>query len=115
MARVKGGYVRSRRHNKIKKEARGFKGHRRRTVKGAQEGILHALANAYISRKQKKRNMRSLWIVRINAALRPKGLSYSKFISMLKGKNVVLNRKVMSDLAIADPKTLDKIIDQVAS
>lgn len=113
MSRVKGGYTRRRRHNKIKKSARGFRGFRRRTFKGASEGVLHALKHAYIGRKQKKRSMRRLWIVRLNAVLKNKGLSYSKFIRMLKDKDIVLNRKIMSDLAIVDPATLDKIIDHV--
>jgi large subunit ribosomal protein L20 len=114
MSRVKGGYTRKRRHNKLRKQAEGFRGFRRRTVKGAHEGILHALSNAFIGRKLKKRTMRSLWIVRINAVLKKKGLSYSKFIRMLNDKNVVLNRKILSDLALVDLAALNKIIDQVA-
>ena len=114
MSRVKGGFTRSRSHKQVKKDARGFAGHRRRTIKGAKEGILHALSNAFIGRKLKKRSMRSLWIIRLNAALRNKDLSYSRFIRMLKQSDVVLNRKVLSELAVGDPQTLSSIIDQVA-
>ena len=115
MSRVKGGFTRKRAHKKIKAQAKGFRGFRRRTFKGASEGVLHALAHAYVGRKQKKRSMRRLWIVRLNAVLKNKGLSYSKFIRILKDKNIVLNRKILSDLAIVDLDTLNKIIDQVAT
>lgn len=113
MSRVKGGFTRKRKHKEVRERAKGFVGYRGRTIKGAKEGILHAEHHAFESRRLKKRDMRSLWITRINAVLKSKGLSYSNFSRMLRIKNVVLNRKVMNDLAINDPQTLEVVIDRV--
>lgn len=111
--RVKTGIVRRRRHNKIKKMAKGFRGFRRRTFKGANEGVLHALKHSYISRKQKKRLMRRLWITRINAALKARGYRYQEFAHKLKNSPIDLDRKVLSEIAIQDPTTFDKIVNKV--
>lgn len=111
--RVKTGIVRRRRHNKIKKFAKGFRGYRRRTFKGAKEGMLNALRHAYVGRKQKKRNMRRLWIQRINAGLRERGFTYSAFVHKLNGSAVELDRKVLSEIAMHDPSTFDKIVEKV--
>lgn len=111
--RVKKGTTRARKHREIKAEAKGFIGHRRRTIKGAKEGILHALKNAFVGRKDKKANMRALWIIRMNASLDAHGVSYSRFIKQLKDKNIVLNRKVLSEIAVQDPSTFDRIIKEV--
>ena len=112
--RVKKGPVRARKHRKIKQLAKGFGGQRRRTVKGANEGLLHALKNAFIGRKDKKGAMRRLWIIRMNAALDERGISYSKFIKKLKDKQIIINRKVLSEIAVQDPQTFDKIIKEAA-
>ncbi|NTV31150.1 50S ribosomal protein L20 [candidate division WWE3 bacterium] len=112
--RVKKGTTRARKHREIKSEAKGFIGHRRRTIKGAKEGIMHSLKNAFVGRKDKKANMRALWIIRINAILSEKNISYSRFIKQLKDKNIILNRKILSEIAVQDPATFDKIIKEVA-
>jgi len=113
MSRVKGGTTRVRRHRKIKKQAKGFRGHRGRTFRGAKEGVLHALTHSFRGRKLKKRRMRSLWIIRINALARQSGSSYSEFIHKLKEKDIHLNRKVLNDIAINDSSTLEKIVHEV--
>jgi len=100
------------RHRKIKSAARGFKHARKRRVKTAKEALLHAGQYAYIGRKQKKRNLRSLWIVRMNAAVRKYGLSYSKFINMLKSKNILLDRKILADIAVNNPEDFEKIVEE---
>ncbi|MCA9390062.1 50S ribosomal protein L20 [candidate division WWE3 bacterium] len=111
--RVKTGIVRRKRHNKIKKMAKGFRGHRRRSVRGAKEGILHALKHSYVNRKQKKRTMRRLWITRINAGLKARGHSYRDFIHNLTASPLELDRKVLSKIAMHDPSTFDTIVDKV--
>lgn len=111
--RVKTGIKRHKRHKKIKKAAKGFSGHRGRSIRGAMEGLLHAGKYSYISRRLKKRDMRKLWILRLNAAVREHGLSYSRFIKALKDKNIELDRKVLSEIAIMDPESFEKIIGEV--
>jgi len=110
MSRTKTGPTRRKKHNKIRKEAKGFRGHRGRSIKGAKEGILHALRHAYKSRRLKKRDMKSLWITRLNAAAREHGLSYSQFMGKLKEKDIQLDKKVLSQIAVGDPETFGKII-----
>ncbi|MCA9397617.1 50S ribosomal protein L20 [candidate division WWE3 bacterium] len=112
--RIKTGVIRRKRHNKVLKQAKGFRGFRRRSFKGAKEGVLHALKHSYISRKQKKRNMRRLWIQRINAGLKANGAKYSTFIQSLKSSNIELNRKVLSEIAMHDPQTFGKIVEKVS-
>lgn len=111
--RVKGGYTRKRKHKKILKQAKGFRGMRSRTVKGAKQGTLHALSHAYVGRKLKKRNFRSLWILRINAAVKKQSLSYSQFMHILKEQGVILDRKILSEIAYHEPETFDKIVEEV--
>lgn len=113
MSRVKTGTTRRARHKKIRKAAKGFTGHRGRTVRGAKEGVVHALKHAYKSRRLKKRDFRALWIERINAAVRERDLSYSQFIALLKKKNVELNRKILSQLAVEEAAIFDKIVAEV--
>jgi len=115
--RVRTGIVRRKRHNKIRKEAtkRGFSGHRGRTFRGAKEGLLHALKHSYIGRKLKKRNMRRLWITRLNAAVQENGLSYSKFMNLLNKSTLKIDRKVLSSIAMHDPETFKKIIEKVSN
>lgn len=103
----------ARRHRKVKKAAKGFKQARRVRVKVAKESLLHAGQYAYVGRKQKKRNLRRLWVTRLNAAVREHGLTYSVFIKKLKDNKIELDRKILSDIAIKDPKTFEKIVKQV--
>ncbi len=111
--RVKTGIVRRRRHNKIKSMAKGFRGFRRRTYKGAHEGVMHALAHSYVGRKQKKQTMRRLWITRLNAALRERGYTYREFIHKQNNSAIQIDRKILSEIAIQDPATFDKIVENV--
>jgi len=102
MARVKRGVTAHRRHKDLLKEAAGRKGTNSRLVKRAKESALHSMAYATRDRKQRKRQMRELWIIRINAAARLNGLSYSKFVAGLKAASIELDRKVLADLAVRD-------------
>jgi large subunit ribosomal protein L20 len=111
MPRVKS--ISAKRHRKIKKAAKGFKHARSRRVKTAKEALLHSGQYAYIGRKLKKRDLRSLWIKRLNAASREHGLTYSKLIAGLKKNNIELDRKILSDMAINDSNTFKKIIDAI--
>lgn len=115
MARTKTGVVRRRKHNKVLDNAKGFKQARSKRYKVAKEAVLHAGQYAYEGRKKRKRDFRRLWIIRLNAAVREHGLSYSKFIAGLKTANIQMDRKVLSDLAITDPQTFTKIVEQVKS
>ena len=111
MARTKS--IASRRHKKIKNAAKGFKQSRRTRVKVAKEALLHAGQYAYIGRKLRKRDLRNLWIKRLNAAVREHGINYSTFISLMKKKNVELDRKVLAEIAVKDPDTFAKILQEV--
>lgn len=102
MARVKGGFTTRRRRKKVLKLAKGYFGSKHTLYKTAHEQVMHSLAYSYRDRRQVKRDMRKLWIARINAAARMNGLSYSKFMYGLKLANVDLNRKVLADMAIND-------------
>lgn len=104
---------RRRRHKKILEAAKGFRQARHRRYKVAREAVLHASQYAYVGRKLRKRDLRSLWIERLNAAVREHNLSYSKFMAFLKKKNIELDRKILSDIAVRDPKTFDKIVEKV--
>ena len=112
MARVKGGVVTRRRHKKILKLARGYRGARSRRFRTANEQVLHSLRYATISRKLKKRDFRRLWIQRINAASRMHGLSYSRFVHGLKLAGIELNRKVLADMAIHDPQGFGVVMER---
>jgi len=101
------------RHRKVKKAARGFKHSARKRVKTAKEALLHSGQYAYIGRRLKKRDLRKLWIIRLNAASRKYGLNYSTLVFKLKEKNIELDRKILSDIAISDPETFEKIISEV--
>jgi large subunit ribosomal protein L20 len=104
MARVKGGPYTRRRHKKILKLAKGHRGARHRSFRVANESVMHALAYAYRDRRQRKRDMRSLWITRINAAARQHGMTYSQFMHALKQNNIELDRKMLADLAVREPE-----------
>lgn len=110
MARVKGGFHTRQRHKKVLKHNKGYRGAYHRLYKRAHEGLLHALWYAYRDRRNRRRDLRRLWIARINAAARLNGLSYSRFIAGLKKANVVLDRKALADLAVRDPQTFAKIV-----
>jgi large subunit ribosomal protein L20 len=111
MPRVNKGVASRARRKKYLKLAKGYVGGRRRLYRTARETVERALAFAYRDRKVRKREFRSLWIVRINAALRPLGMSYSTFIGGLKKANVALDRKVLADLAIHDPMSFARVAD----
>ena len=102
MARVKGGMNAKKKHNRVLKLAKGYRGARSKQYKIAKQSVMRALTSAYAGRKQKKRQFRQLWIARINAAARINGLSYSKFMYGLKLAGVELNRKVLADMAVND-------------
>lgn len=102
-------------HRKIRKLARGYKHARSRRFTAANEAVMHAGQYAFVGRKLKRRDLRSLWIKRINAALRLNEVSYSKFINMLKKSNVELDRKILADIAAHDLPTFVKILQEVQS
>lgn len=99
------------RHKKIMKMAKGFRGGRRRMYRSAREAVERSLAFAYRDRKVRKREFRSLWIIRINAAVRPLGISYSRFINCTKKAGIMLDRKVLADLAIYDPEGFARVVE----
>lgn len=110
MARVKRGNVLRKKHKKILKLAKGFRGKLSKVYRQAKPAVFHALSYAYRDRKCKKREFRKLWIARLNAAVRPFGISYSKFIAQLSSKNVQLNRKVLSEIAYHEPAAFEGIV-----
>ena len=103
MARIKGGLGAKKRHNRVLKLAKGYRGARSKQYRVAKQSVMRALATSYAGRKERKRQFRQLWIARINAAARINGLSYSKFMYGLKLAEVQLNRKVLADMAVNDP------------
>ena len=102
MARIKGGMNARKKHNKVLKLAKGYRGARSKQYRVAKQSVMRALTSSYAGRKQRKRQFRQLWIARINAAARMNGLSYSKFMYGLKLAEVELNRKVLADMAVND-------------
>ena len=110
MARVRNGVVTKARHKKVLKEARGYFGSKHRLYKSAKEQLMHAGVYAYRDRRQKKREFRKLWIVRINAACRLNDISYSRFIEGLNKAGVEINRKMLSEIAINDPKAFSELV-----
>ena len=111
--RIKRGNVLRKRHKKILKLAKGFQGARSRIFKVANTAVMKALKYQYRDRRNLKRNMRRLWIMRINAAVRQYGLSYSKFMNLLKSSNIEINRKMLSELAVNQPEAFEVIVNQV--
>jgi large subunit ribosomal protein L20 len=114
MARVKRGVTSHKRHKRLLHDAEGRKGTNRKLVKRARESQLHALAYATRDRKQRKRDMRELWIIRINAAARLNGMTYGKLIAGLKKANVDLDRKILADIAVRDSATFTSITEVAA-
>ena len=111
MARVKRGVTAHRRHKRLLDAAEGRVGTRSRLIKPAREALLHALAYATRDRKQRKRQLRSLWIVRINAAVKAHGWTYGRFIQGLKAAENDLDRKILADIAVRDAATFTKIVE----
>ena len=111
MARVKGGLNAKKRHNRVLKLAKGYRGARSKQYRVAKQSVMRALTSSYAGRKERKRQFRQLWIARINAAARINGLSYSKFMFGLKQAGVVMNRKVLSDMAINDAEGFAKLAE----
>ena len=111
MTRVKRGTVTKKRHKRLLKKAKGFWGQRKNIFKRAKETLLRAMAYAFKGRKLKKRDMRTLFIVRITAAAKERGMSYNKFIHGLKKANVQLNRKMLGQLAVFEPKLFTQLVE----
>ena len=103
MARIKGGLNARKKHNRVLKLAKGYRGARSKQYRIAKQSVMRALASSYAGRKQKKRQFRQLWIARINAACRMNDISYSRFMYGLKLSDVKLDRKVLADIAVNDP------------
>ena len=115
MARVKGGLGAKKRHNRILKLAKGYRGARSKQYRVAKQSVMRALTSSYAGRKERKRQFRQLWIARINAAARLNGLSYSQFMHGLKLANVDLNRKVLADMAVTDAAGFAKLVEVAKS
>ena len=111
MARVKGGFASKQRHKRVLKQAKGYFGSKHLLFKTANEQVMHSYRYAWEARRRLKRDYRKLWIARINAAARMNGLSYSKLMNGLKKANVAINRKMLSEIAIADPESFKKICE----
>jgi large subunit ribosomal protein L20 len=113
MARVKRGVTSHAKHKKTLKAAKGYYGRRKNTIRVAKQAVEKANQYAFRDRKTKKRRFRALWIQRINAAVRPFGLNYSRFIDGLSKSGVMVDRKVLSDLAISEPAAFEAIVEKV--
>ncbi len=111
MARVKRGVIALKKRNKVLKSVKGFRGARGRTYKAANEALLHSLTYAFRDRRRRKRDFRALWITRINAAARAEGMTYSRLVSGLKKEGVVLNRKMLADLAMNDEAAFARLLE----
>jgi large subunit ribosomal protein L20 len=111
MARVKRGVTAHRRHKRLLNDAEGRRGTRSKLVKPAREALLHALAYATRDRKQRKRQLRGLWIIRINAAARQHGVTYGRFVAGLKQAGVIIDRKILADIAVRDEATFARIVE----
>ena len=115
MARIKGGLNAKKKHNRVLKLAKGYRGARSKQYRVAKQSVMRALTSAYAGRKQKKRQYRQLWIARINAGARLNGLSYSKFMYGLKLAGVELNRKVLADMAVHDAQGFASLVELAKS
>jgi len=111
MARVKGARTTRARHKKIIKQAKGYYGAKSIRFRVANQAVMKSLKYAYVGRKDKKSNFKKLWIIRINAGARQNGLTYSKLIAGLKKSNVVINRKMLAELAVSDPTAFAEIVE----
>jgi large subunit ribosomal protein L20 len=115
MARVKRGVTSHAKHKKVLKAAKGYYGRRKNTIRIAKQAVEKAGQYAFRDRKRKKRTFRALWIQRLNAAVRPLGLNYSRFIAGLSKAGIMVDRKVLSDLAITEPAAFEAIVGQAKS
>ena len=112
MARVKKGVNAKKKHKRVLKLAKGYRGARSKQYRVAKQSVMRALEESYTGRKQKKRQFRQLWIARINAAARMNGLSYSKFVFGMRKADIQLNRKILADLAIRNPEAFTSVIEK---
>ncbi len=112
MARVKSAVITRKKHKKILKRAKGYYGAKHYRFRQAKQAVMKSGMYAYVGRKDKKSNFRKLWIARINAAARMNGTTYSKLIAGLKKANIVVNRKMLADLAVTDPKAFTQIVEK---
>ena len=115
MARTKRAVHAKKSHKKVLDRAKGYKGARSRRYKTANEQVMHAMQDAYRDRRDRKAQFRRLWIARINAAVRPHGMSYSRFINGLKVAGVELDRKILADMAVNDPTAFAALVDRAKS
>ena len=115
MARIKGGMNAKKKHKRVLKLAKGYRGARSKQYRVAKQSVMRALEESYTGRKQKKRQFRQLWIARINAAARMNGLFYSKFMYGLKLAEVNVNRKMLSEMAISDPEGFASLVEVAKS
>ena len=115
MARIKGGMNAKKKHNRVLKLAKGYRGARSNQYRVAKQSVMRALASSYAGRKERKRQMRQLWIARINAATRANGMSYSRFICGLTKAGVQVNRKMLADVAINDAAAFAKLVEVAKS
>ena len=111
MARIKGGANAKKRHNKVLKAAKGYRGARSKQYRVAKQSVMRANTSAFAGRKERKRDFRKLWIARINAAARMNDISYSQLMHGLKVAGVDINRKVLSEVAISDPEGFTKLVE----
>ena len=111
MARIKGGMNAKKKHNRVLKLAKGYRGARSKQYRVAKQSVMRALTSSYAGRKQRKRQFRQLWIARINAAARMNGLSYSKLMHGLKLADVEINRKMLSEMAISEPDAFAALVE----
>lgn len=115
MARIKGGLNAKKKHNRVLKLAKGYRGARSKQYRVAKQSVMRALASSYAGRKQRKRQMRQLWIARINAAARMNGLSYSRLMHGLKLAEVEINRKMLSEMAVNDAEGFKAVAELAKS
>ena len=111
MARIKGGLNAKKKHKRVLKLARGYRGARSKQYRVAKQSVMRALEESYTGRKQRKRQFRQLWIARINAAARINGLSYSKFMHGLKLADIDINRKMLAEMAVSDPDGFAQLVE----
>lgn len=112
MARIKGGMNAKKKHNRVLKLAKGYRGARSKQYRVAKQSVMRALTSSYAGRKQKKRQFRQLWIARINAAARQNGMSYSRFINGLRKASIEIDRKILADIAVFDKAAFAALVEK---
>lgn len=115
MARIKGGLNAKKKHNRVLKLAKGYRGARSKQYRVAKQSVMRALTSSYAGRKQRKRQFRQLWIARINAAARQNGMSYSRFINGLKKAAIEIDRKILADIAVFDKVAFSALVEKAKS